>query len=259
VVEVDGTAALRLVGATRKGVRVAPVLPAWFSPARDLVRNVGCGALAPELKAEPRLSEGEDGGFVVAGEAVPVRARKGGRPVGEIRCEVLSAEVPADATARDALYARLCPGVTVLARDGGQVRVRTVSAPRIVGWGSGSVFDYFQRTHPVRLEYLVDNDASRWGQNRRGVRIESPSRLQSEAPGRVLVIIYSGAWMDILPVPTPTNCTLPQGHLLPGGNPPVRLFPAGSGMHEKTAIRGTFSFSSILGLVVRAEQPLSTS
>ena len=70
---------------------------------------------------------------------------------------------------------------------------------RIVGWGSGSVFDYFQSAHPVRLDYLVDNDASRWGQNRRGVRIESPSRLQSEAPGRVLVIIYSGAWMDILP------------------------------------------------------------
>jgi hypothetical protein len=72
-------------------------------------------------------------------------------------------------------------------------------AIRIVGWGSGSVFDYFQNAHPVRLDYLVDNDASRWGQSRRGVQIEPPSRLQRETSTRVLVIIYSGAWMDILP------------------------------------------------------------
>ena len=61
------------------------------------------------------------------------------------------------------------------------------------------MFDYFQSTHPVRLEYLVDNDASRWGQSRRGVQIKPPARLQTEAPGQVLVVIYSGAWMDILP------------------------------------------------------------
>lgn len=70
---------------------------------------------------------------------------------------------------------------------------------RIVGWGSGSVFDYFQSAHPVRLDYLVDNDASRWGQSRRGISIEAPCRLKSEAPARLLVIIYSGAWMEILP------------------------------------------------------------
>lgn len=69
---------------------------------------------------------------------------------------------------------------------------------RIVGWGSGSVFDYFQSVHPVRLAYLVDNDASRWGQSRRGVEIAPPSRLQADQSGRILVIIYSGAWMDIL-------------------------------------------------------------
>lgn len=73
------------------------------------------------------------------------------------------------------------------------------TSTRIVGWGSGSVFDYFQSTHPARLEYLVDNDASRWGQSRLGIQIEPPARLQAEAGGQVLVIIYSGAWMDILP------------------------------------------------------------
>jgi hypothetical protein len=32
---------------------------------------------------------------------------------------------------------------------------------RIIGWGTGSVFDYFHKTHPLRLEYLVDNDSTR--------------------------------------------------------------------------------------------------
>jgi hypothetical protein len=72
-------------------------------------------------------------------------------------------------------------------------------ATRVVGWGSGSVFEYFQSTHPVRLDYLVDNDATRWGHDRRGIRIESPERLQAEAAERLLVIVYSGSWMDILP------------------------------------------------------------
>ena len=32
---------------------------------------------------------------------------------------------------------------------------------RIIGWGTGSVFDYFHGLYPVRLDYLVDNAASR--------------------------------------------------------------------------------------------------
>ncbi len=34
---------------------------------------------------------------------------------------------------------------------------------RIVGWGTGSVFDYFHDLFPVRLDYLIDNDVSRRG------------------------------------------------------------------------------------------------
>lgn len=67
---------------------------------------------------------------------------------------------------------------------------------RIVGWGTGSVFDYFSQRHPVRLEYLVDNDSRRWGQRRGGVEIVPPSRLLTEDESTV-VIVYSAAWMDI--------------------------------------------------------------
>ena len=69
---------------------------------------------------------------------------------------------------------------------------------RIIGWGTGSVFEYFHKTHPYRLEYLVDNDSTRWGSQRHGLRIESPQRLLDEDPSRILVIIYSGAWMEIM-------------------------------------------------------------
>ena len=33
----------------------------------------------------------------------------------------------------------------------------------VVGWGSGSVFDYFHGLYPIRLDAIVDNDPRRWG------------------------------------------------------------------------------------------------
>jgi hypothetical protein len=68
---------------------------------------------------------------------------------------------------------------------------------RLVGWGSGSVFDYFQGSHPIRLDYLVDNDLDRWGTRRRGMEIVSPARLRDEDPAQTFVIIYSSAWPEI--------------------------------------------------------------
>ena len=68
---------------------------------------------------------------------------------------------------------------------------------RVVGWGSGSVFEYFHGLYPIRLDYLIDNDASRWGQRRRGVTIASPARLASEDPADTIVVIYSSAWPEI--------------------------------------------------------------
>ncbi|MEZ5290585.1 MAG: WavE lipopolysaccharide synthesis family protein [Vicinamibacterales bacterium] len=68
---------------------------------------------------------------------------------------------------------------------------------RIIGWGTGSVFDYFQRRFPVRLDYLVDNDATRWGGTRQGVPIHAPSILTEETGRDALVIVYSSAWPEI--------------------------------------------------------------
>lgn len=68
---------------------------------------------------------------------------------------------------------------------------------RFVGWGSGSVFDYFHTRYPLPLRYLVDNDASRWGTRRQGVPIVSPEQLRHEHRGDAAVVIYSSAWPEI--------------------------------------------------------------
>src|SRR5689334_9506084 len=68
---------------------------------------------------------------------------------------------------------------------------------RVVGWGTGSVFDYFHGLFPIRLDYLVDNDASRWTQTRHGIDVVSPQRLGTEDPQETVVIIYSSSWTEI--------------------------------------------------------------
>jgi hypothetical protein len=68
---------------------------------------------------------------------------------------------------------------------------------RIVGWGSGSVFDYFHTLYPVRLDYVVDNDAQRWGSWRRGAQIVEPARLKEENPAETFIVVYSSAWPEI--------------------------------------------------------------
>lgn len=70
-------------------------------------------------------------------------------------------------------------------------------AARLVGWGTGSVFDYFHGLYPVRLEYLIDNDASQRGRRRNGFGVTGPERLASEDPSSTVVIIYSSAWEEI--------------------------------------------------------------
>jgi hypothetical protein len=68
---------------------------------------------------------------------------------------------------------------------------------RVVGWGSGSVFDYFHGLWPLRLDYLVDNDEVRWGTRRHGIDVVSPDRLAVEDPATTFVVIYSSAWPEI--------------------------------------------------------------
>lgn len=68
---------------------------------------------------------------------------------------------------------------------------------RVIGWGSGSVFDYFHGLYPIRLDYLVDNDSTRWGQSRHGISIAPPERLRLEDPSNTVVVIYSSSWTEI--------------------------------------------------------------
>lgn len=68
---------------------------------------------------------------------------------------------------------------------------------RVVGWGTGSYFDYFQRRFPMRLDFLVDNDRSRIGQSRQGIPIVGVERLLEEDPRDTVVILYSAAWPEI--------------------------------------------------------------
>lgn len=68
---------------------------------------------------------------------------------------------------------------------------------QLVGWGTGSVFEYFQRHWPVRLDALVDSDSARWGHKRGPLTIESPEVLRRYSPSDTLVLIYSGFWPDI--------------------------------------------------------------
>jgi WavE lipopolysaccharide synthesis protein len=80
----------------------------------------------------------------------------------------------------------------------GQAYARLYSrTARVIGWGTGSAFDYFNGLHPIRLDYLVDNDPTRWGQQRRGIEIAAPERLVTEVPADTVIVIYSSSWMEI--------------------------------------------------------------
>ena len=84
------------------------------------------------------------------------------------------------------------------ARELGQAHTRLYSrTARVIGWGTGSAFDYFNGLHPIRLDYLVDNDQTRWGQRRDGIEIVSPERLQTEITAETIIVIYSSSWMEI--------------------------------------------------------------
>lgn len=79
-----------------------------------------------------------------------------------------------------------------------QARARLFArTARVIGWGAGSVFDYFHGLYPIRLDYLIDNDRARWGEQRRGFEIASPDRLRSEPPAETIIVIYSSSWIEI--------------------------------------------------------------
>jgi hypothetical protein len=84
------------------------------------------------------------------------------------------------------------------ARELGKAGARLFSRTgRVIGWGTGSAFDYFHGLYPIRLDYLVDNDRTRWGHRRRDIEIVSPERLLTEVPADTVIVIYSSSWTEI--------------------------------------------------------------
>ncbi len=97
------------------------------------------------------------------------------------------------------MHASPAPGSGRIDREALDAVSRLVSArsTTLVGWGTGSVFDYFHSLYPVRLDYVVDNDRSRWGRRCRGIEIAPPERLAAEPRGTTVVVVYSSAWPEI--------------------------------------------------------------
>lgn len=68
---------------------------------------------------------------------------------------------------------------------------------KIVGWGTGSVFRLYYPILPVTPDYIVDNDASRWGKKIEGIPIKSPDTLlQEQDPEQELLIIVYSSFID---------------------------------------------------------------
>lgn len=68
---------------------------------------------------------------------------------------------------------------------------------RLVGWGTGSVFDYYDESYPIALSYLIDNDSNRHGRQKAGLKICDPGVLVRENPAKTAIIIYSSFWPEI--------------------------------------------------------------
>ena len=107
---------------------------------------------------------------------------------------------------------------------------------RVVGWGTGSVFDYFRQLHPVRLDHLVDSDHTRWGRLRHGLEVVDPSVLTRHDPATTFVIIYSSFW--------------PQIQTQLAGIAPVRSLPA-SAVFADAAVRARLAQAERLSADIR--------
>ncbi len=69
---------------------------------------------------------------------------------------------------------------------------------KLIGWGSGGVFDYYHGLFPLPLDYLVDNAPKAQGTTKAGLKICDPGMLQQEDPEQVVVVIYSSFSAEIL-------------------------------------------------------------
>jgi len=67
-----------------------------------------------------------------------------------------------------------------------------------IGWGTGACFrnPYWPTIH---LDYLVDNDRSKWGSRVNGLAVRNPEVLRNEDPATTIIVIYSQFFRKIVP------------------------------------------------------------
>ncbi|MBN2809619.1 MAG: hypothetical protein JXR80_09035 [Deltaproteobacteria bacterium] len=73
-----------------------------------------------------------------------------------------------------------------------------VSGKKLIGWGSGGVFEYFHSLFPLPLACLVDNSSKAQKTIKMGLKIYSPEVLQKEDPQQVFLIVYSSFSVEIM-------------------------------------------------------------
>ena len=104
---------------------------------------------------------------------------------------------------------------------------------RLVAWGSGAVFRGLTRRRPLPIDYVVDSDPTRWGQDICGLGVYSPSRLRQEDPESTLVLVYSDEWPAIIEQAEREGLpeALPAAHLIAWPSIERRL----RSLHERLA------------------------
>ncbi len=89
---------------------------------------------------------------------------------------------------------------------GGSLRIALEDVQRrqkIVLFGTGVYFDAYMKNYAVRGEkysptYAIDNDSSKWGTEKDGVKIYEPAALRKETAADVLVVVCSKQYKDML-------------------------------------------------------------
>lgn len=73
----------------------------------------------------------------------------------------------------------------------------SLAGRRLVGWGTGGYFRGAMERHGFDLDYLVDASEARQGEEIDGVPVFPPSRLGSEDPREVFVLVFTGAYRQV--------------------------------------------------------------
>lgn len=71
---------------------------------------------------------------------------------------------------------------------------------KLVLFGAGVYFDFFLKKYGERYkpEYVIDNARDKWGTDKDGITIQSPEILRKEEPEKILVVICSKNYQDML-------------------------------------------------------------